>query len=197
MKGSRRGHALSEWFDKLFSPQANLPSAVVPVLLFDLAFPPTLSCLSYSGSCLLHSDEEEHGHYIVAVEKRHWRSPTDQSICWHWDLTRQRRRRAHDTRELSFAHTETGGTGTRPSERRGSRFPANMASIRETFNASSTAIPDTIHATIASAQTGFLSKALDSFSPVSWFGVFLSLFFAAVVYDQRKFTTARASHQRD
>ncbi|CAK1361478.1 Cytochrome P450 61 [Cercospora beticola] len=59
-----------------------------------------------------------------------------------------------------------------------------MASIRETFNASSTALPDTIHAVIASANTGILSKAWHNFTPVSWFGVFLTVFLAAVIYDQ-------------
>lgn len=59
-----------------------------------------------------------------------------------------------------------------------------MASIMEAFNASSTAIPNTIHATIASANTGILSKVLDNASAISWFGVFLTLFLAAVVYDQ-------------
>lgn len=61
-----------------------------------------------------------------------------------------------------------------------------MASIMEAFNASSTAIPNTIHATIASANTGILSKAFDNASSVSWFGVFLTLFLAAIVYDQSK-----------
>ncbi|KAK4505846.1 hypothetical protein PRZ48_003811 [Zasmidium cellare] len=62
-----------------------------------------------------------------------------------------------------------------------------MASVMEAFNASSTAIPNTIHATIASANTGILSKAFDNASPVSWFGVFLTLFLAAVVYDQMSY----------
>lgn len=62
---------------------------------------------------------------------------------------------------------------------------AKLASVMETFNATSTGLPDTIHAVIASTQTGILSKAYEHFSsPVGWFGVFLSLFLAAVVYDQ-------------
>lgn len=62
-----------------------------------------------------------------------------------------------------------------------------MASVMETFNATSTALPDSVHAVIASAQTGILSKAFDNFSsPVGWFGVFLAVFLAAVIYDQSK-----------
>ncbi|EME86833.1 uncharacterized protein MYCFIDRAFT_49450 [Pseudocercospora fijiensis CIRAD86] len=59
-----------------------------------------------------------------------------------------------------------------------------MASVMETFNASATHHPNTIHATIDSLQTGFVSKAFDNFTPVSWFGVFLTIFLAAIVYDQ-------------
>lgn len=63
-----------------------------------------------------------------------------------------------------------------------------MASVMETFNATSTGLPNTIHAVLASTQTGILSKAYDNFSsPVGWFGVFLSLFLAAVVYDQSEY----------
>ena len=65
---------------------------------------------------------------------------------------------------------------------------AKMASVMETFNATSTGLPNTIHAVLASTQTGILSKAYDNFSsPVGWFGVFLSLFLAAVVYDQSEY----------
>lgn len=61
-----------------------------------------------------------------------------------------------------------------------------MASVMEAFNASAaTALPEAVHATISSANTGLLSKALDNFTPISWFSVFLTLFAAAVVYDQR------------
>ena len=58
------------------------------------------------------------------------------------------------------------------------------ASVMETFNATSTHIPDSVHAVIASAQSGILSKALGNFSAVGWFGVFVTVFLAAVVYDQ-------------
>jgi sterol 22-desaturase len=56
-----------------------------------------------------------------------------------------------------------------------------MASIMEAFNASTTAFPASIQATIATAQTGVLSKLLEN---VSVFNVFLTLFAAAVIYDQ-------------
>lgn len=69
-----------------------------------------------------------------------------------------------------------------------------MASVMEAFNASSTAIPASIHATIASANTGILSKAFDNVSPVSWFGVFVTLFLAAVVYDQSAFDKLRCCY---
>lgn len=63
-----------------------------------------------------------------------------------------------------------------------------MASVAEGFNTSAaTAIPETIHATIASVNTGVLSKAFDNLTPTSWFSVFLTLFLLAVVYDQREF----------
>lgn len=62
-----------------------------------------------------------------------------------------------------------------------------MVSVAESFNASATGNPDAIHATIDSFQTGFVSTAFDNFTPASWFGVFLTIFLAAVVYDQRKF----------
>lgn len=62
-----------------------------------------------------------------------------------------------------------------------------MASVMQVLNATSDALPDTLHAVIATAPTGFLTKAWDNFSsPVGWFGVFLSLFLAAVIYDQRE-----------
>jgi C-22 sterol desaturase len=56
-----------------------------------------------------------------------------------------------------------------------------MASPMETFNASQTSFPETIHATISSPQTGLLGKMLES---TSIFGVFLTLFAVAVAYDQ-------------
>ena len=59
-----------------------------------------------------------------------------------------------------------------------------MASIAEAFNASSTAFPDAIHATIASAkQTGLVGKVMDN---ATYFNVFLTVFVAAVIYDQRE-----------
>jgi hypothetical protein len=54
----------------------------------------------------------------------------------------------------------------------------------ETFNASSTAVPHDVYANIAAASPGFLTKALDSATPLNIFTAFLALFLAAVVYDQ-------------
>ena len=58
-----------------------------------------------------------------------------------------------------------------------------MASPVEAMNVSATNAPDVVHATIASAQTGVLSKFLGN---VNYFSVFLTLFAMAVVYDQSK-----------
>ncbi|KAK4632000.1 Cytochrome P450 61 [Fulvia fulva] len=66
-----------------------------------------------------------------------------------------------------------------------------MASIMEAGNATSTSLPGAIHATIESVQTGFLSKAFENGSPVSWFSVFLTLFAAAVVYDQLSYRSSK------
>ena len=56
-----------------------------------------------------------------------------------------------------------------------------MASPMEVFNASQTAMPESIHATISSAQTGIMSK---TFENVGISGVLLSLLAMAVAYDQ-------------
>jgi C-22 sterol desaturase len=82
------------------------------------------------------------------------------------------------------------------------------AAVMDTFNATSSLAPpdaDTvIHAVVASAPTGILSQAFDSFSsPIGWFGVFLSLFLAAVIYDQSESlppqpcTQQRAARQKE
>lgn len=59
-----------------------------------------------------------------------------------------------------------------------------MASVMETFNASGTATPHNVYATIEVASPGFLNTALDSSTPLSIFTAFLAVFLAAVVYDQ-------------
>ena len=56
-----------------------------------------------------------------------------------------------------------------------------MASPMEAINASQTAFPATIHASISSAQTGLMSKVLEN---TTIFGVIVSLFAMAVAYDQ-------------
>ena len=56
-----------------------------------------------------------------------------------------------------------------------------MASPMEAINASQTSFPESIHATISSAQTGVMSKVLDN---MSVFGVLVALFALAVTYDQ-------------
>ena len=56
-----------------------------------------------------------------------------------------------------------------------------MASPMEAINASAATHYPTVHATIASAQTGLMSRVLES---VSFFRVFFTLFAIAVVYDQ-------------
>jgi len=56
-----------------------------------------------------------------------------------------------------------------------------MPSVMEAFNASTTAFPDSVHATIASANASVLSKVLDN---VNFFGVVLTLLALAVAYDQ-------------
>lgn len=58
---------------------------------------------------------------------------------------------------------------------------SKMASPMEAMNATQTSFPDAIHATIASSQTGILSKALDG---TSLFGILAALFVVAVTYDQ-------------
>lgn len=58
-----------------------------------------------------------------------------------------------------------------------------MASPMEAINSTQTSFPDAVHATIASAQSGILSKALDG---TSFFGIVAALFTVAVAYDQSK-----------
>lgn len=58
-----------------------------------------------------------------------------------------------------------------------------MASPMEAMNSTQTSFPEAIHATIASSQTGILSKALEG---TSVFGIFVALFAVAVAYDQSK-----------
>lgn len=62
-----------------------------------------------------------------------------------------------------------------------------MASVMETFNATSTGTAQTVYANIAVVSPGFLTKAFDSATPLSIFSAFLALFLAAVVYDQCMF----------
>ena len=59
-----------------------------------------------------------------------------------------------------------------------------MASPMEVFNASQTVYPDTIHATIASAQTGIMSQALEN---MTFFRIAVTLFALAVAYDQSEY----------
>ena len=61
-----------------------------------------------------------------------------------------------------------------------------MASPMEALNASQTSIPGTIHATISSAQTGILSRLLES---TGIFSVVITLLAIAVVYDQSEYGT--------
>ena len=58
---------------------------------------------------------------------------------------------------------------------------SNMPSVLETFNASTTASPHTIYATVASANSGVMSKVLDN---VNILNVLLTFLAAAVIYDQ-------------
>jgi C-22 sterol desaturase len=65
-----------------------------------------------------------------------------------------------------------------------------MASFVDSVNASAAAFPAQFQATIASVNTaGVLSKISENATPTNLFGVFMTLFLAAVVYDQRKQTT--------
>jgi len=64
-----------------------------------------------------------------------------------------------------------------------------MASVMETFNATSTGTAQTVYANIAVVSPGFLNKAIDSATPLSIFSAFLALFLAAVVYDQLSYWT--------
>lgn len=48
-------------------------------------------------------------------------------------------------------------------------------------NASQTSFPEGVHATIAAAQSGFLSKAVEN---TSFFGIIATLFAVLVAYDQ-------------
>jgi C-22 sterol desaturase len=62
-----------------------------------------------------------------------------------------------------------------------------MASLVESINASAAAFPAQFHATIASVNTaGLLTKVSDNATPTNVFILFLTLFAAAVVYDQCK-----------
>ncbi|KAF2768250.1 ERG5, C-22 sterol desaturase [Teratosphaeria nubilosa] len=67
-----------------------------------------------------------------------------------------------------------------------------MASVMEAFNASSTPLPAPIHASISSAQTGVMSRMLDRVSFFHLFHLFLTLFAAAVIYDQIKYRINKA-----
>jgi hypothetical protein len=61
-----------------------------------------------------------------------------------------------------------------------------LAAAMAAINASA-AFPAQFHATIASVDTaGILSKISESATPTNLFGVFLTLFLAAIVYDQCK-----------
>lgn len=51
----------------------------------------------------------------------------------------------------------------------------------EVFNASQTAMPDSIYATLASSQTGFMSKILENASVST---ILLTVFAVAIAYDQ-------------
>lgn len=62
----------------------------------------------------------------------------------------------------------------------------------EAMNVSATNMPDAVHATISSVQTGVLSKMLEN---VNYFTVFLTLFAMAVVYDQSRWCLALNSRQ--
>ncbi|KAI7348155.1 hypothetical protein D0865_00141 [Hortaea werneckii] len=64
-----------------------------------------------------------------------------------------------------------------------------MASPMEAMNVSATNMPDAVHATISSVQTGVLSKMLEN---VNYFTVFLTLFAMAVVYDQISYRMMKA-----
>jgi len=59
----------------------------------------------------------------------------------------------------------------------------------EAMNVSATNMPDAVHATISSVQTGVLSKMLEN---VNYFTVFLTLFAMAVVYDQISYRMMKA-----
>ncbi|KAK3699186.1 RNA polymerase C-22 sterol desaturase [Vermiconidia calcicola] len=65
-----------------------------------------------------------------------------------------------------------------------------MASPVEAFNASQTSYPDTVHATISSAQTGLISKVWES---ASVFSICMSLLAIAVVYDQFSYRRQKAN----
>jgi C-22 sterol desaturase len=72
-----------------------------------------------------------------------------------------------------------------------------MASFMEAINASAASFPAQFHATISSANTaGLLSKISDNATPTNLFGVFVTLFLAAVVYDQCKHSVAVLSSNR-
>lgn len=58
-----------------------------------------------------------------------------------------------------------------------------MASPMEAMNVSATNMPESLHATLSSAESGILSQVLEN---VNYFSVFLTLFAIAVVYDQSK-----------
>ncbi|KAK4544498.1 hypothetical protein LTR36_004070 [Oleoguttula mirabilis] len=65
-----------------------------------------------------------------------------------------------------------------------------MASVMEAMNASTTHFPEPMHATISSAQTGMMSKILDS---TGIFTIFLTLFAMAVAYDQISYRIMKAN----
>ena len=60
-----------------------------------------------------------------------------------------------------------------------------MASVMEWFNATSTASPDVIEATIASSNTGFMTKVLDN---VNGYSIFFTLLGLAIAYDQSTYS---------
>jgi hypothetical protein len=58
-----------------------------------------------------------------------------------------------------------------------------MASPMEALNASQTAFPDQLYDTMATAQSGIVSKVLENMSVTS---TILTLLLLAITYDQRK-----------
>ncbi|KAK5118721.1 hypothetical protein LTR85_007927 [Meristemomyces frigidus] len=65
-----------------------------------------------------------------------------------------------------------------------------MASVMEAMNVSAPQFPEIVHAALSSPQTGMMSKMLDN---VNIFSVFLTLFAAAVAYDQISYRINKAN----